>query len=79
MRVRWYHQLSGHTLEQTPGDGAGQGSLACCGPWGCKESDTPERLSNRSKVSQVEAVSTIYLVHRVYPRRDPARLTGKGG
>ena len=30
----------GHESEQTPGDGEGQGSLACCSPWGRKESDT---------------------------------------
>ena len=28
-----------HEFEQTPGDSEGQGNLACCGPWGCKESD----------------------------------------
>ena len=31
--------LNGHEFEQTPGDSEGQGSLACCSPWGCKESD----------------------------------------
>ena len=36
--VGWYHQLNGHELEQAPGVGDGQGSLACCSPWGCKES-----------------------------------------
>ena len=38
--------LNGHEFEQTPGGGEGQGSLACCSPWGRKESDTPERLNN---------------------------------
>ena len=33
-------------FEQTPGDGEGQGSLACCSPWGCKESDVTEQLNN---------------------------------
>ena len=28
--VVWYHQLNGHEFEQTPKDGEGQGSLACC-------------------------------------------------
>ena len=28
--VGWYHQLSGHEFEQTPGDGEGQGKLGCC-------------------------------------------------
>ena len=37
--VRWHHQLNGCEFEQTPEDGKGQGSLACCSPWGCKESD----------------------------------------
>ena len=38
--VRWHHQLNGRECEQTPGDSDGQGSLACCSPWGHKESDT---------------------------------------
>ena len=38
----WLHQIDGHELEQTPGDSEGQGSLACCSPWGHKESDTTE-------------------------------------
>ena len=37
--VRWYHRLNGHEFEQTPGDSKGQRSLACCNPWGRKESD----------------------------------------
>ena len=37
--VGQHHQLSGHESEQTPGDSEGQGSLACCSPWGGKESD----------------------------------------
>ena len=32
--------LNGHEVEQSPGDGEGQGSMACCSPWGSKESDT---------------------------------------
>ena len=35
----WHHRLNGHESEQTPGDGEGQGSLACCSPWGHKELD----------------------------------------
>ena len=45
----WHHQLSGHEFEQAPGDGEGQGSLACCSPQGGKGSDKSERLnSNKS-------------------------------
>ena len=35
--IRWHHQLNGHEFEQTPGDSEGQGSLACCSPWGHKQ------------------------------------------
>ena len=44
--VGWHHRLSGHGFEQAPGVGDGQGSLACCSPWGHKESDTTEQLNN---------------------------------
>ena len=40
--IGWHHQLNGHDFEQAPRDGEGQGSLACCSPWGHKESDTTE-------------------------------------
>ena len=43
-RMRWWdgitEHLNGNEFEQTPGDGEGQGSLACCSPWGDRESDT---------------------------------------
>ena len=44
--VGWHQQLNGHEFEQAPGDGEGQGSLACCSPWVCKELDITERLNN---------------------------------
>ena len=48
--VGWHHRLNGHEFDiQAPGVGDGQGGLACCGPWGCKESDTTERLNNANK------------------------------
>ena len=40
--VGWHHQLNGHGFGWTPGVGDGQGSLACCGSWGRKESDMTE-------------------------------------
>ena len=43
--VGWHHQLNGHEFEQAPGVGDGQGSLAGCSLWGCKESDITERLN----------------------------------
>ena len=43
--VGWHHWLNGHGFGWTLGVGDGQGGLACCGSWGCKESDTTERLN----------------------------------
>ena len=43
--VGWHHQLDGYEFEQDPGAGDGQGSLACCSPWGCKQSDMTEQLN----------------------------------
>ena len=40
-----HHRLNEHGFGWTPGVGDGQGGLACCGSWGCKESDTTERLN----------------------------------
>ena len=42
--VGWHHRLNGDEFEQAPGVGDGQGSLACCSPWGHKELDTSEQL-----------------------------------
>ena len=46
--VGWHHQLNGREFEQAPGDGEGQGSLACCSPRGCKESDMTEPLNRNN-------------------------------
>ena len=47
---RWWvwTWIYGHEFEQAPGDSERQGSLACCSPWGCKESDTTEQLNNNN-------------------------------
>ena len=50
--VSRHHWFNGHEFEHAPGDGEGQGSLACCGPWGCKELDTTERLNNNKLLGE---------------------------
>ena len=40
-----HHRLDGHEFEQVPRVGDRQGSLVCCSPWGCKESDMTEQLN----------------------------------
>ena len=42
--VGWHHRLNVHEFGWTLGVGDGQGGLACCGSWGCKELDMTERL-----------------------------------
>ena len=60
--VGWHHRLNGHESEETPGDGKGQGSLACCSPGGHEESDTTEWLknSNNDPSSQLSIYPFIY-------------------
>ena len=47
--VGWHHQLKGHAFAQTPRDGEGQGRLVCCSPWGRKDSDMTEHLTNNDE------------------------------
>ena len=51
-----HHWLIGHEFEQALGDGEGQGSLACCSPWGHKESDTTKRLIKNNKFPPPQAL-----------------------
>ena len=46
--IGWHCRLNGHEFEQIQRDGEGQGSLACCSPWGQKEWDTIQGLNNNS-------------------------------
>ena len=43
--VGWHHQFNVHGFEWIPGVGDGQGGLAFCSPWDCKELDTTEQLN----------------------------------
>ena len=52
--VAWYHRLNGHESEQTPGDGEGQGNLACCSQRGHKELDRTEQLNyNKTLIEEI--------------------------
>ena len=57
----WHHRLNGHEFVQTRGGSEGQGTLACCNPWGGKELDRTERQNNCTLCSYmcVSAYSTI--------------------
>ena len=67
----WHHRLNGREFEWTPGVGDGQGGLACCDSWGCKESDMTEQLNwtelkttrkTEWRLYQNGARSTFYLI-----------------
>ena len=47
--VEWHHWLDGYEFEQVLGVGDGQGRLTCCSPWGRKESDKTEQLTNKTE------------------------------
>ena len=62
--MRWLDGITngnGHKLGQTSLDGVGQGVLACCSPWVCKESDTTAWLNTSSKVT-CHMLSTRYIL-----------------
>ena len=44
--IGWSHRFNGHEFEQAPGDGEGQGSLACFSLWGGKELGMTKQLNN---------------------------------
>ena len=52
--VGWHHWLNRHEFEETSRDSEGEGSLACCSPWGCKEWDTQTRMSDETKTAWLE-------------------------
>ena len=54
--VGW-HQWT--KFEQALEDGEGQGSLACCSPWGHKELGTTERLNNNNNTSRISEQSAL--------------------
>ena len=69
--VGWHHWLNGHEFKQAPGDGEGQGSLACCSSWGCKESDTTERLNSNKLLENLQSSFFKEALHlHIFPQAD---------
>ena len=56
--VGWHHRLKGHEFELPPGVGDGQGGLACCSPWGRKDSDMTERLNETELLVSLPVAKT---------------------
>ena len=77
-RMRWHHWLSGHVFEQVPGDGYGQGSLACCSTWGPKESDMTEWLNKTKRLAKMEESLTWFqTILQSYSHQDSMVLVQK--
>ena len=62
--VGWHHWLDGHEFEQAPGIGDGQGGLACCRPWSCKELDMTEWL-NWNELKECYIMSFLLEIHNI--------------
>ena len=61
---RWHHKLNEHEFEQSPGDGEGQGSQACCSSWGCKELNMSEQLNNDNNMQpHTSILKTVINIH----------------
>ena len=58
--VGWHHWLDGDEFEPSLRDGEGQGSLACCSPWGCEESDMTEWLNNKLLFIFIDVITPIF-------------------
>ena len=67
--VGGHHQCKGHELEQVPGDGEGQRSLACCSPWSHRELDMTEWLNNSNNwlLSRIKWICTENNVYNMLP------------
>ena len=53
-----HHQFNGHEFEQPPRDGEGQGSLACCSPWGYEESDMTWQMNSNTELNHLRIKSS---------------------
>ena len=80
--VGWHYWLNGHEFEQTPGDGEGQESLACCSVWGHKELDNSQRLNYNQRRSSfggkrnLEEIMTSSLVSVLTQLRNGSSMAG---
>ena len=70
-----HHQLNGHEFEPALGDSEGPRSLACCSSWGCKESDTTERLKKNNKTILLRLLWTRIKLWKIFSLETGAKLS----
>ena len=73
--VGWHHRVNGHEFEQALGDGEGPESLACCSPWGHKESDMTSRLKNHRAGKEVISLQ-LKQKYKMQKKRDLTFILG---
>ena len=71
--VGWHHWPNGHEFGQTLGVGDGQGGLACCGSWGCKESDRSESLMFKLVLEKAEELNCQHPLDHWKSKRVPEK------
>ena len=70
-----HHQCNEHELEQILEDSEGKGDLACCSPWGCKESDMTGRLNNNNNTfTERETVLILFVLKLASKYRSEMQL-----
>ena len=65
----WHYQLYGHEFQQTMGDDEGQGSLACCCPWGCKELDMTWQLNYNNNCNKCSKLTDKSILQSKEPQQ----------
>ena len=73
--VGWHHRLNRHEFEQALRDGEGQGGLACCSPWGRKESDTTARLNHSNILPSLSLCHILLCLQSIYLSLSEMTLT----
>ena len=61
--VGWHHRLYKYEFEQDPEVSDGQGSLACCSPWGHKELDMTEVTDHANIMLISMSIKIIFYTH----------------
>ena len=65
-KARWHQRLDEQEFEQASEVGEGQGGLACCSPWGCKEQDMTEQLNNNNKDLEAIGLDNLLVLDGCY-------------
>ena len=77
--VGWHHWCIRHELGQTPGDGEGQGGLACCSSWGHKESVTTVPLNNNNNTHIHMCIILKEIINKDMKKKEKTTMKAQAG